>query len=169
MVVSNRAQVWLTCANVSFAFTEGWVAHGIKEKMDSPASERTDGSTQGAGLAEGPCWGLSPPPHAARHLDSRKIRLPDPHGPRPSRKSSSFPQEVQVLEPQRQQKAARHVHRKVCSWPCLKTHGPLSALVLRTRSTSTSRGIFSVLPSPREGKDPPILKTLSRAGFKGHI
>lgn len=61
MVVSNRAQVWLTCANVSFAFMEGWVAHRIKEKMDSPASERTDGSTQGAGLAEGSLLGLISP------------------------------------------------------------------------------------------------------------
>lgn len=52
------------------------------------------------------------PPHAARHLDSRKIRLPDPHGPRPSRKSSSFPQEVQVLEPQRQQEGRQACPQK---------------------------------------------------------
>ena len=61
LIVSDRAQVWLTCADISFALKERWVAHGIEEKMDSPASERTDGSTQGAGLAEGPLLGLISP------------------------------------------------------------------------------------------------------------
>ena len=40
LVVSNRAQVWLTCVDISFASKKGWVAHGIEEKMDSPPSRK---------------------------------------------------------------------------------------------------------------------------------